>query len=189
MVNSNRNSRTNKGHSVRTGGNFIYNHKFASHPGRSFSVQVNYNFSDTREKGTTWSDIEYFLRQDDSELLYRFLDNRSWSNSTEGRLTWTEPIGDVKNGNFFNIAYRIRYNWNNADKMTYDLPEPPNTDNFVPEEFDRVPADAIFSETLSNSFRNKFFTQELQLGYKKVNKKYNLDAGVLFSPQCRKAKI
>lgn len=188
LVNSNRNSRTNKGHSVRTGGNFIYNHKFASHPGRSFSVQVNYNFSDTREKGTTWSDIEYFLRQDDSELLYRFLDNRSWSNSTEGRLTWTEPIGNVKNGNFFNIAYRIRYNWNNADKMTYDLPEPPNTDNFVPEEFDRVPADAIFSETLSNSFRNKFFTQELQLGYKKVNKKYNLDAGVLFSPSMSKSE-
>ncbi len=72
--------------------------------------------------------------------------------------------------------------------MTYDLPEPPNTDNFVPEEFDRVPADAIFSETLSNSFRNKFFTQELQLGYKKVNKKYNLDAGVLFSPSMSKSE-
>ena len=186
LVNNNRNVQTNKGHSIQTGGNFIYNHKFASHPGRSISLQVNYNFSDTRQKSTTWSDIEYYLRQDDSELLYRFLDNRTWANSTEGRLTWTEPLGNVKNGNFINIAYRIKYQWNNADKLTYNLPEPENTELFLPEEFDRVPDGAILSETLSNSFRNKFFTQELQLGYKKVNKKYN--AGILFSPSSSKSE-
>lgn len=186
-VNSNLNSRTNKGHSVQTGGNFIYNHKVASHPGRSISMMLNYNFSDTREKGTTWSDIEYFLRQDDSEQLYRFLDSRSWSNSVNTRITWTEPLGDVKNGNFINIAYRLRYQWNNADKMTYNLPIPEITDNFVPEEFGSVPDGAILSETLSNSFRNNFFTQELQVGYKKVNKKYNLDAGLLFSPSMSKS--
>jgi len=188
LVNSNKNSQTNKGHSIQTGGNFIFNHKFPSHPGRSFSIQMNYSFSDTREKGTTWSDIEYFLQQDNSELLYRFLDNRSWSNSMDGRITWTEPIGNVKKGNFINIAYRMRYNWNNADKMTYNLPEPENSVNFIPEEFSQVPSDAIFSETLSNSFRNKFFTQELQIGYKKVNKVYNLDAGLLFSPSMSKSE-
>lgn len=188
LVNNNLNVKTNKGHSIQTGGNFIFNHKFASHPGRSISLQVNYNFSDTREKSTTWSDIEYYLRQDDSELLYRFLDNRTWANSTEGRLTWTEPLGNVKNGNFINIAYRIKYQWNNADKLTYNLPEPDNTDFFKPEEFDHVPDGALLSDDLSNSFRNKFFTQELQLGYKKVNKKYNLDAGVLFSPSSSKSE-
>lgn len=188
LVNSNKNARTNKGHSIQTGGNFIYNHKVASHPGRSISFQAYYNFSNTREKGTTWSDIEYFLRQDDSELLYRFLDNHTWANSTEGRLTWTEPLGDVKRGNCLNIAYRIKYQWNNADKMTYNLPEPETTVGFVPEEFSQVPPGAILSETLSNSFRNDFFTQELQLGYKKVNKKYNLDAGVLFSPSMSKSE-
>ncbi len=187
-VNSNRNSRTNKGHSIQTGGNFIYNHKFASRPGRSLSFQVNYSFSDTREKGTTWSDIEYFLRQDDSELLYRFLDNKSWSNSIQTRLTWTEPLGDAKNGNFLDFAYRMQYRWNNADKLTYDLPTPDNTENFIPEEFDHVPVDAILSERLSNSFRNKFFNQELQVGYKKVNKKYNLDAGVMFTPSMSKSE-
>ena len=187
-VNRSRNIQTNKGHSIQTGGNFIFNHKFASHPGRSLSFQANYSFSDTRQKSTTWSDIEYFLRQDDSELLYRFIDNRTWANSVDGRLTWTEPLGNAKNGNFLNIAYRIRYQWNNADKLTYNLPEPESTDFFVPEEYDRVPVGAILSDQLSNSFRNKFFTQELQLGYKKVNKKYNLDAGLLFSPSSSKSE-
>lgn len=187
-VNRSFNARTNKGHSIQAGGNFIFNHKFASRPGRSLSVQANYSFSDTKEKSTTWSDIEYYLKQDDDELLYRFLDNHNWSNSVQGRITWTEPIGDVKNGNFINIAYRVRYQWNNADKLTYNLPEPENSEFFVPEQFSEVPADAVLSETLSNSFRNKFFSQELQLGYKKVNKNYNLDAGLLFSPSSSKSE-
>lgn len=187
-INSNLNNQTNKGHSINTGGDFIFNHKVASHPGRSFSFQVNYAFSDTRQKSTTWSDIEYYLRQEDSEELYRYLDNRSWSNSVESRITWTEPIGDVKRGNFLNFAYRINYRWNNADKLTYNLPLPEDTDDFVPQEFSQVPPGAELSDILSNSFRNKFFTQELQAGYKKVTKNYNLDAGLLFSPSSSKSE-
>ncbi len=181
-INSNLNKQTNKGRSVEAGGDFIYNHKFKSRPGRSFSVRAYYSFSDTRQKSTTWSDIEYFLKQDDSEELYRFLDNRSWSNTVEGRLTWQEPLGDVKRGNFLNFSYRTRYQWNNADKLTYNLPLPEDTENFDPPQFSSVPAGAELSDLLSNSFRNKFFTQELQVGYKKVTSKYNLDAGLLFSP-------
>ena len=93
-----------------------------------------------------------------------------------------------QNGNFLDFAYRMQYRWNNADKLTYDLPTPDNTENFIPEEFDHVPVDAILSERLSNSFRNKFFNQELQVGYKKVNKKYNLDAGVMFTPSMSKSE-
>ena len=184
-INSNINRQTNKGTSINTGGDFIYNHKFASRPGRSFSVRANYSFSDTHQKSTTWSDIEYYLKQEDSEELYRYLDNRSWSNNAEGRVTWQEPLGDVSRGNFLNFAYNIKYQWNNADKLTYNVPIPENIgdpENFMPEEFTSVPEGAILSDTLSNSFRNQFFTQELQVGYKKVNKDYNLDAGLIFSP-------
>ncbi len=187
LVNKKINARNNHGTSIQTGGNLIFNHKFASRPGRSLSFHVNYNFSDNKQKSTTWSDLLYYLMQDDNELYYRFIDNHSWSNSMEGRITWTEPIGNVKNGNFLNVAYRIRYQWNNADKMTYNLPDPENPEFFIPEEFDAVPPGAILSETLSNSFRNNFLTQELQIGYKKVNKNYNLDAGVLFSPSSSKS--
>lgn len=192
-VNRNLNSQTNKGHSINTGGNFIFNHKFASRPGRSLSVQVNYSFSDTRQKSTTWSDIEYFLLkndndQDDNELLYRWLDNHSWSNSVNGRITWTEPLGDVKKGNFLQLAYRMRYNWNNADKLTYNIPtDDIDPDGFVPAEFSGIPAGASLAENLSNSFRNNFLTQEIQLGYRKVNKKYNLNAGVMFVPSSSKS--
>ncbi len=188
LINSNRNSRSNNGHSVETGGDFIYNHKFASRPGRSFSVQAKYAFSNNHQFSTTWSEIEYYLKNDDDELLYRFLDNRSWSNSVEGRLSWTEPLGDVKRGNFLNFAYRVKYQWNNADQLTYNLPLPDDLTDFQPEDFKEAPIGAELSDILSNSFRNKFFTQELQAGYKKVTKAYTLDAGLLFSPSSSKSE-
>lgn len=192
-VNRSINARTNKGKNVQASGNLIYNHNFASRPGRSFSVQAQYSFSNNRQKSTTWSDIIYYLLKeedgnDDNELLYRFIDNHSWSNNVQGRISWSEPLGDVKKGNFLNFVYRINYRWNNADKLTYDLGDPDNPDNFFPPMLTEVPADAILDNTLSNSFRNDFFTQEIQAGYKKVSKTFNLDAGILFSPASSKSE-
>lgn len=187
-VNRNLNSKTNKGTSLNTSGNLIFNHKFASKPGRSVSLHLQYSLSNTRQKSTTWSDIEYYLLHDEDELLYRFIDNHTWSNSINTRLTWSEPLGNPKNGNFLQVAYRMRYQWNNADKMTYNLGEPDDPSTFIPPQLSEVPADAVFDADLSNSFRNKFFTQEVQIGYRKVSKTLNFDGGVLFSPASSKSE-
>lgn len=187
LVNHNENFEHNKGTSYEVSGDFIYNHKFRSKPGRSLSAQMKYSFSDTREKGTSWNDIIYYLSQEDSELLTQFIDSHQWSNTIEGRLTWTEPLGDAKKGNFFNVAYKINYRWNNSDRFTYDLSSDSWTQTAL-EQLKDVPANGSLDEDLSNSFRNHFFNQELQLGYKKIHKTYNLDAGILFSPSMSKSE-
>lgn len=64
-VNRSINARTNKGKNVQASGNLIYNHNFASRPGRSFSVQAQYSFSNNRQKSTTWSDIIYYLLKEE----------------------------------------------------------------------------------------------------------------------------
>lgn len=181
LVNENLNFQNNKGKSYETSGNLIFNHKFSSKPGRAFSVNVQYSFSKTLQKSLTWSNILYFLLQDMDEELYRYLDNKSFSNSVEGRVTWTEPLGNVQKGNFMTFSYRTRYQWNNSDQFTYNLPLPEFNDPDL-NVGNSVPPGAIFDPDLSNSFRNKFFTQELQVGYKKVSKTVNLEAGLLFSP-------
>ena len=191
-VNKIRNLQTNRGLSFNTSGDLIFNHNVASHPGRSFSVQAKYSFSNTRQRGTTWSQIAYYLLQDDGgEELFRFLDNRQWSNSVEGRLTWTEPLGDVKKGNFLNVAYRISSQWSNADRITYGLDPDAFTGLDLPD-FSRPPyGDPYFAQemdSLSNRFRNRFFTQELQVGYKKVSKNFNMEAGLLFSPSMSRSE-
>lgn len=189
-VNSKDEIRNNRGTSVQTGGDFIFNHKFASRAGRSLSFQINYAFSNSIQKSTSWNDILYFLSQDnndDDDSYYRFMDNHTWSNSIDGRISWNEPLGDVKRGNFLSFSYRLIYRWNNADQFTYNLPMPENTENFHPEFFDHAPAGISPDPVLSNSFRNDFFSQEFQVGYKKVTKSYNLDAGLLFSPSTSKS--
>lgn len=191
LVNKNVSSRYNHGTSYNASGRLIFNHNFASRPGRSFSVQGNYEFSDTKQHSTSWSDIEYYLLtnpDEESETLYRFLDNHQWNNSVSARLTWTEPLGDVKRGNFLQVAYRVQLRFNNAEKDTYNVPVQGNTEDFVPQDFESLPEGAVFDTDLSNRFRNKFTTQELQVGYKKVNKMYNLEAGLIFSPSSSGSK-
>ena len=192
-VNRLKNLQINKGLSYNINGDLIYNHNVASHPGRSFSAQFKYAFSNTRQRGTTWSDIEYYLLQDDDgEELFRFLDNKQWSNQVEGRLTWTEPLGKASNGNFLNVSYRISSQWNNADKLTYGLdPSAYDVNSVLPDFTDPPFGPPYYAEqydSLSNRFRNKFLNQELQVGYKKVSKKLNLEAGILFSPSMSKSE-
>lgn len=188
LVNSTDNRKFNHGTSYNASGEFIFNHKFLSRPGRAISLQVNYNYSDTRQQTTSWSDIEYLLKQDDSELLYRYIDNHQWGNTFGGRLTWTEPLGDVKRGNFLTLAYRLNMRYNDADKNTYNVPEPDDLENFILPDFRSLPAGAMFDDVLSNQFRNTYITNELRLGYKKVSKLYNLEAGLVFSPASSKSK-
>lgn len=188
LVNSMRNLQNNHGLSYQINGDLVYNHKFASHPGRSMSAQMKYSFSDTREHGTTWSAIEYYLKQDDSEELFRYLDNHQWNNEISARLTWTEPLGDPKRGNYLNFAYNVAYRFNNADKLTYNVPFDLYSPEFGLPSFSKAPEGSKEALNLSNRFRNEFFNQELQVGYKKVSKILNLEAGLLFSPSSSKSE-
>ncbi len=95
FVNSQESQRANKGTSFQANGELIFNHNFPSRPGRSFSVQLNYSFSNTRQYSTSLSELVYCLSKDDDEDLYRFMDSKQWNNTFGGRLTWTEPLGDV----------------------------------------------------------------------------------------------
>ncbi len=180
LVNSSEERRTNSGSNWEANGQLIFNHSFASRPGRSFSVQLQYGFSSTRQYTTSFSDIIYYLFHDNDEELERFIDSKTWSNTIGGRVTWTEPLGDVSRGNFLTLSYRANYKANNADKFTYSLPS--GAMDEMPEYPHTPPEGTQPDDTLSNRFRNNFFSQELQVGYKKVTRKMNLEAGLVFAP-------
>ena len=120
-VNTSFNRDWSEGSSYEFGGQLVYNHKVRSHPGRSLSAQVRYNFSDKYEDGTSFSRNRYYLFDDSTQIISQIDDNRQWSNNIQGRLTWTEPLGDIKNALFLDVAYRAQYRFNNADKLVYDV--------------------------------------------------------------------
>ena len=185
---------TNKsdGTSYNISGNLIYNHKFRNHPGRSFSVQARYQFNDTKEDEYTLSLNKFYLLDEDDNYL-QYADNHTWSNMLQGRLTWTEPLGNPKNGNFLTFAYRAQYRWNNADKYTFSVPDTiVNSTSQIflqdPNGFEfPILNDLALDSTLSNSFRNELFTQDIRLGYKKVSKAYNAEVGLSLVPTMQKS--
>lgn len=183
------------GDSYEFGGRIIYSHSFKNHRGRSFSLSSNYRYSNVIENESSFSDFIRLLEDDpDNEMdipdkLDQYNDNKTWSNQIMGQFTWTEPLGDVSNGNYLTFSYRANYRWNNADKLVYNLPDdydlgiyPPVTigpgGSYIPVEPD---------PKYSNRYRNNYFNQQIRAGYRKVTKNANLEVGLALVPQMSKS--
>ncbi len=173
------NDASSNGKSLEFGANLIYNHKFRAKRGRSFSVNVSYNHSNVREDEYSYSRNIFYLFNDSTDIYDQYTDNHTWSDNVGGRLTWTEPLGDSRNGRFIKFAYRASYRWNNADKLVYDA---------TPGEYDPLGGiiDYVYenlNENLSNRFRNDYFNQDVRLSFQQITSKLNLEAGASFVPQ------
>jgi len=210
-----RNITSSSGKSYNFNGRLIYNHKFANHRGRSFSLSGNYSLSNTNEDEQTWSRNAYWLSRSNPEKAdslyedYQENHNHTWNNRINARLSWTEPLGNVKNGNFIEVAYTMNFRWNNADKTVYN--KPLETKNLTPEQLAEMntwrdmnwrnwgewslgnrwagldPDELDYDSRNSNSFRNNYFNQQIRIGYRKVHAKYNLNAGIGINQQISKS--
>ena len=190
-VNSQINDRTNHGNSWSTSGEVTFVHRFPQKQGRSFSIRAEYSFSNTKQHGTSLSEITRYLIEnaDKDEDLFRFTDNKTWSNNISARVTWTEPIG--RPGNFIEFAYRINSRRNNSDKYVYNLPMDlidAGGSGYSMPDFDYLPIAGLeYDSSLSNSFRNDFLTQSIRLGYVRTTKDMNLNAGIELTPSSSKS--
>ncbi|MDE6314896.1 MAG: outer membrane beta-barrel protein [Muribaculaceae bacterium] len=202
-ISQSRNVSGSSGYGYDLNGRFIYNWKSRSRRGRSFSVSANYALSDTREDETVWSRNAFWMR-DSLYEDYQEIDNHAWNNSVDSRISYVEPVGDVKNGNFIEFAYQMNYRWNNADKDVRHQPfvrtgiiDDPDYEQWQEDIWrdwyiaDRITGlnkeDLIIDEENSNHFRNDFFSQQLRVGYRKVASKYNLNAGISLNPSMSKS--
>ncbi|MBR5725301.1 MAG: TonB-dependent receptor, partial [Muribaculaceae bacterium] len=171
----------NDGKSYEWGARLIYNHKVASHPGRSQSLMLNYRYSNVHEDGDTYTDNTYYLLPENNKLIDQTANNHRKTHNLMGRISWTEPIGDVKNARFMEFSYRGNYRYTISDKMVYDN-----------ERIGTWPGgtitDAEWNERLSNSFRNTFFNQEFSVGFRQVRKAYNLNVGLSVNSAMSKSK-
>ena len=175
------------GKSFEFGTRLIYNHKFRSKRGRSFSIDVNYSHSNVRENERSLARNIFYLLNDSVDFYDQLNNNHTWNDNISARVSWTEPLGDASRGFFLTIAYRLNYRWNNADKLVSDLPENPDFDMSSPLDLNVDASGAILNESLSNRFRNDYFNQDIRIGVRKVNKVMNLEAGVSLVPQRSKS--
>ena len=171
----------NDGKSYEWGTRLIYNHKVASHPGRSQSLMLNYRYSNVHEDGDTYTDNTYYLLPENDEHIDQTANNRRKTHNIMGRLSWTEPIGDIKNARFLELSYRGNYRYTTSDKMVYD-----NERSGIWPGGTITNAD--WNERLSNSFRNTFYNQEFSVGFRQVRKAYNLNVGLSVNSAMSKSK-
>ncbi len=177
-----------RGNSWEASGRLIYSHSFKEKKGRSFSISAQYQMSNVRETEKSISNTiynsEYMPTEEDvmndDIKLDQYGNNHTWSNSVNARVTYTEPLGDPEKGHALVFAYRFNYRWNNADKLTYDLPD--GYEGVLP------PLGAEPNPDYSNSFRNESSNQSVQVGYKKSGKKLNFEGGLQFVPQMSKSE-
>ncbi len=172
------------GKSLEFGASFIYSHKFRSKPGRSYSVNLRYQHSNVREDDNSYSLNRFFNYNDSIDIYDQYTDNHTWSDMAQARVTWVEPLGDVKKGNFLTFAYRVQYRWNSADKMVYDHPIIYGGSGIPEIDYSQ----SLFNDTLSNRFRNDFFNQDIRLGYRHVDKLHNLEVGLSLVPTMSKSE-
>jgi hypothetical protein len=225
IINRSQTAYNSDGSSYEFGGELVFNHNFKSHPGRSYSAQGRYKLSNVHENGTTYTKNAYYFVPDKNELINQVYKNHRWSDDYSGRLTWTEPLGNVKNGRFLTLSYTGEFERSNADKLVYDLPGSTNnpddrngaggtnnssitstaayevtsslfSDDLVKYITNEYSSDVFTNPTLlsqilkveigpndvlntnqSDKFRNDYFNESMQIGFKQVRKQYNLDVG------------
>ncbi|MCI9607538.1 MAG: outer membrane beta-barrel protein [Muribaculaceae bacterium] len=178
------NTSASNGKSFEFGAQFIYNHKFKSRRGRSFSVDMNYSHSNVNEDEVSFSRNIFYLYNDSTDIYDQITRNHTWSDNISGRLTFTEPLGNVKNGRFIKLAYRLNYRWNSADKNVFDHPVILDPDGLGPV-IDYT--QELFNPQLSNQFRNDYFNQDVRLSFQQITSAINLEAGLSFVPTMSKS--
>jgi hypothetical protein len=192
-VNRTFNQSSSDGKSYEASGRLIYNHSFASHRGRSFSIMANYSFSDVREDDNALAFNRFnpeFLKSwnntDSIDAYDQYTDSHSWNNNVSARVSWTEPIGDSTKGRFITFSYRFQYRWNNSDKIIYR--RYPDAINNFDDPYNLTYGDYQQIDSLSSSFRNNYMTQDIRAGFKLVKKKYTMDVGMSVIPSMSESK-
>ncbi len=207
----------NDGKGFDIGGQLVFTHKFKNHPGRSYSAQVRYKYSRTNEDGNTYTQNTYFLKADPDETIDQIYENHRNTNTVNGRLTWTEPLGNVKNARYLTFAYKGNYKYSRANKLVFDLQQnssgtqpvmgynpnaviydvltDQNLRNYFSTQYGSYALvdgqlltqlinydlgqdiERVLNESQSNRFRNTYYNQSFEVGFRQVRKAYNLNVG------------
>ncbi len=139
----------------------IYNHKFLK-PGRSISVNANFDFTNTKGNSETLSrDSILHQNQIDQHTL-------SGNNSLNMRVraSWVEPI--YGRNHFLETALMFATNLRTSFKDQYDL--------------DSESGEYRYNTDYSNKLHNVFFQESASVSYRYILPTLDLTAGLQFNP-------
>lgn len=165
-------SKINDGYSLSTGENsnqtargFLLFRQRLGKPGRTISLNIDYDFSNNQMDGINRS-LTNSYRDNvlaDSSVVDQFYHQSAKSYGAGGRLSYTEPLGR----NFFAEAtYSYDYNYRNSYKTTYD-------------DFE---TGAIINHDYTNDITNESMLQRAGINLMKQEDKYSITIGATAQP-------
>ncbi|MCH5328683.1 MAG: TonB-dependent receptor [Coprobacter sp.] len=150
-----------EGNSFQTGGQLTFNYKFRNKKGRRLSFLFGYNVNRTDEEGLNYN-LNTLYRIGRKDTVDQTTDEKVWGSSYQFRASYVEP---VFKSSFLTFMYEYRFNNNNADRFAYDMMN-----------------EAAIDSAYSNSFRNVFHTQRMEVSLRTVREKYTYSIGINVDP-------
>lgn len=166
MINDGHSLSTGKNLNKSAGGRILWRQKIGSTQGRTISLNLNYNFSDTNLDGLNQSVTNVY---DGGSKTENNIDQHYTQDSRNirlgGRLAYTEPLGR----NFFTeLTYGYSISKSHSGKDTRDR--------------DIDGAYTVENLEYSNSIDNTFINQRAGISLRKQEKKYNATIGAQYQP-------
>ncbi|MGN1233514.1 MAG: outer membrane beta-barrel protein [Candidatus Cryptobacteroides sp.] len=162
-----------------TNGFFLFRQRLGM-PGRTLSLNVDYNFSNNDLTGlnqsltTTYE--EDVLTVKDKEIVNQFYDSNSKSSSIGGRLVYTEPLGA---GFYLEANYQYKWSQNKSNKNTYDSG---TVDNFGQDNRVFNKDGMIINEDYSSSILNQYQTHRAGVNFMFQKEKIRAQLGASVVP-------
>ena len=162
-----------------TNGFFLFRQRLGM-PGRTLSINVDYNFSNNDLTGYNQSLTNTYeedgITVKDKEIVNQFFDRNSTSSSIGGRLVYTEPLGA---GFYLEANYQYKWSQNKSEKNTYDsgfvADFDENNRNFNKE-------DMIPNEEYSSSILNQYQTHRAGVNFMYQKDKLRAQLGAAVVP-------
>ena len=194
VVNTRQNQGITYGDSKQFGGRLQVNRKLNS-TGRNVTMAVEANYSDGDSKSLSTSNVHLYqildaLGNDSTYQKNRFnlTPNTRYGYSLQA--TYSEPIL-LKT--YLQFSYRFNYSYNKSDRQTYDFsnlgedffsglsPQYRRWDDYL----DRLekPYEDYRNTSLSRYSEYKNYTHNIEVMFRMVRDKYNLNVGVMMQPQ------
>jgi hypothetical protein len=165
--------------SVSGGLNVIYNRKFASKRGRTFTANLQTSFSQSDNESFNYSEK---MTPTNKTIVDQFTNNTSDRYSANLRMSFVEPLWNNKN--VLESSLSLRSSSSSSEKLQYTSDDP-----LAHLTMDKNIYTNVVDE-YSNNFRNIFFSETLEFNYRYTEKDYNLTLGIKGEPsQTRNERI
>ena len=160
-----------------TSGRFLFRQRLGK-AGRTFSANIDYNFSNNEMTGLNQSLTQTDFDQNgqfDNEIVNQRFDQLSKNSSLSGRLVYTEPLAKTL---FLEASYQYSWNVSKSSKDTYNS----GSDVFDASHMIYNPEGEVYDPTYSSSILNRYINQRAGLTLSWQKEKINAQVGAQINP-------